>query len=129
MKAAAATKIYICNVMTQPGETDGFSASDHLRVLLEHTDPKLVDYMIINDQEVPPLAQAIYAEEGAEPVLPDQEKVLSLGVRPVSGPLLNINGLVRHDADRLANLLVKMMPMFLVGAVGGSGAGIGFSGF
>jgi uncharacterized cofD-like protein len=112
VKAAAAAKIYICNVMTQPGETDGFSASDHLRVLLEHTDPKLVDYMIINDQEVPPLAQAIYAEEGAEPVLPDQEKVLSLGVRPVSGPLLDINGLVRHDADRLANLLVKMMPMF-----------------
>ena len=112
VKAAAATKIYICNVMTQPGETDGFSASDHLRVLLEHTDPKLVDYMIINDQEVPLEAQAIYAEEGAEPVVPDQEKVLSLGVRPVTGPLLNTNGLVRHDADRLANLLIKMMPMF-----------------
>ena len=74
VKAAAATKIYICNVMTQPGETDGFSASDHLRVLLKHTDPKLVDYMIINDQEVPPEARALYAEEGAEPVVPDLGK-------------------------------------------------------
>lgn len=112
VKAAKATKIYICNVMTQPGETDGFSASDHLRILLEHTDPKLVDYMIINDQEVPPEAQAIYAEEGAEPVLPDQDRVASLGVCPVLAPLLNTNGLVRHDADRLANLLIEMMPMF-----------------
>ncbi|NLW59475.1 MAG: uridine diphosphate-N-acetylglucosamine-binding protein YvcK [Firmicutes bacterium] len=112
VKAAAATKIYICNVMTQPGETDGFSASDHLRVLLKHTDPKLVDYMIINDQEVPPEARALYAEEGAEPVVPDLEKVLKMGVCPVAGPLLNTNGLVRHDADRLANLLVEMMPMF-----------------
>lgn len=112
VKAARATKIYVCNVMTQPGETDGFSASDHLRALLEHTDPKLVDYMIINNQEVPPEAKAVYAEEGAEPVLPDPEMVLSLGVRPVQAPLLNTNGLVRHDADRLANLLVKMMPMF-----------------
>lgn len=113
VKASTATKIYICNVMTQPGETDGFSAADHLRVLLDHTDRKLVDYMIINDQEVPPEAQAVYAEEGAAPVLPDREQVAALGVRPITAPLLNTNGLVRHDADRLAKLLAELLPSFL----------------
>jgi len=113
VKASAATKIYICNVMTQPGETDGFTAADHLRALLDHTDDKLVDYMIINNQEVPPEARAAYAEEGAEPVLLDREKVSALGVRPIAAPLLNTNGLVRHDADLLAKLLVELMPAFL----------------
>lgn len=113
VKASAATKIYICNVMTQPGETDGFTAADHLRALLEHTDDKLVDYMIVNNQEVPPEARAAYAEEGAEPVLPDREKITALGVCPIAAPLLNTNGLVRHDADLLAKLLVELMPVFL----------------
>ncbi|HHT48965.1 MAG TPA: uridine diphosphate-N-acetylglucosamine-binding protein YvcK [Firmicutes bacterium] len=113
VKNSAATKIYICNVMTQRGETDGFTAADHLRALLEHTDGKLVDYMIINNQEVPPEARAAYAEEGAEPVLADREKVSGLGVRPIAAPLLNTNGLVRHDADLLAKLLMELMPAFL----------------
>jgi uncharacterized cofD-like protein len=113
VKASTATKIYICNVMTQPGETDGFSAAAHLQALLDHTDRKLVDYMIINDQQVPLEAQALYAEEGAEPVRPDREQVAALGVRPITAPLLNTNGLVRHDAERLAKLLVELLPSFL----------------
>ncbi|HEY8391435.1 MAG TPA: uridine diphosphate-N-acetylglucosamine-binding protein YvcK [Capillibacterium sp.] len=113
VKASPATKVYVCNVMTQPGETDGFTAADHLRALLDHTDRNLVDYMIINNQEVPPEARAAYAEEGAEPVLPDAERVSALGVCPIVAPLLNTNGLVRHDADLLAKLLVELMPVFL----------------
>lgn len=118
VKASRATKIYICNVMTQPGETDGFTASDHLRALLEHTGEQLVDYMIINDQMVPPEAQAVYAEEGAEPVLLDPEKIISQGVTPITAPLLNTNGLVRHDADLLADLLSALTPSLLKKQIG-----------
>jgi uncharacterized cofD-like protein len=108
VKASAATKLYICNVMTQIGETEGFTASDHLRALLEHTGSGVIDYVIINNQEVPLNSRALYAEEGAEPVIPDLEKIVTQGVIPVTAPLLNTNGLVRHDADLLVKLLANL---------------------
>ena len=113
VRAAAAAKVYICNVMTQAGETDGFTAADHLEALLAHTAPGLVDYMIINNQGVPPAVQELYAREGAEPVRIDLERIIGHGVTPVVAPLLNTNGLVRHDADLLAHLLSALTPSFL----------------
>ncbi len=113
VKASPAAKVYICNVMTQAGETDGFTAADHLQALLDHTAPRLVDYMIINNQEVPPAVKEVYAQEGAEPVRLDLERIISLGVTPIVAPLLNTNGLVRHDADLLAQLLSSLTPSFL----------------
>ncbi len=108
IKESTATKIYICNVMTQIGETEGFTASDHLQALLQHTGSGVVDYIIINNQEVPLKSRLLYAEEGAEPVTPDVEKIVTQGVIPVTAPLLNTNGLVRHDAELLVNLLANL---------------------
>ncbi|NLW55657.1 MAG: uridine diphosphate-N-acetylglucosamine-binding protein YvcK [Firmicutes bacterium] len=113
VKAASAAKVYICNAMPQAGETDGFTAADHLQALLDHTAPRLVDYMIINNQEVPSAAREIYAQEGAEPVRIDLERVIRQGVTPIVAPLLNTNGLVRHDADLLAHLLSALTPSLL----------------
>ena len=64
-----ATKIYACNVMTQPGETTGYTASDHLRAILQHTTPELVDYVLVNTAAIEPALLQRYQAEGAEPVV------------------------------------------------------------
>lgn len=103
-----APKVYICNVMTQPGETTGFTASDHLRALIDHIGENLIDYVIVNNQPVPEKARMTYAEEGAIPVAPDREKISRLGSVPIVDSLLQTNGLVRHNADRLARLVLGL---------------------
>jgi uncharacterized cofD-like protein len=77
-----ATKIYVCNVMTQPGETADFSASDHVRALLEQAGVPIFDYVMVNVEEPSERVRERYAGVGAHWVLPDVEKVRALGLRP-----------------------------------------------
>ena len=100
-----AYKMYINNVMTQPGETDGFSAWDHLRVLLEHTDPRLVDACFVNNQIIPAPMIAKYGEKGAFPVALDLEHIREKGYELIEGPILNVDGQVRHNPEELARLI------------------------
>lgn len=98
---------YICNVMTQPGETTGFTAADHLRVLQEHTVPHLVDYVIVNsDLAVSPDKLASYTACGAELVQPDYQQLRDLAPRIISYPLLNRQMMTRHHGPSLARLLI-----------------------
>ncbi len=100
-----AYKIYILNVMTQPGETDGFSAWDHLRVLLEHTDPRVVDACFINKQTIPGELLEKYREKGAQPVALDIQKIRDKGYALIEGEILSTEGQVRHDPEVLARLI------------------------
>ena len=100
-----AYKIYISNVMTQPGETDDFSCWDHLRVLLEHTDPRLVDACFVNNQPIPATLIAKYAEKGALPVHLDLDKIREKGYELVEGPILEVDGRVRHNPEELARMI------------------------
>jgi uncharacterized cofD-like protein len=109
LRRTKAPKVYICNVMTEPGETTGYTASRHLQAVIEHTGGNFVNYAIINDQEVPAKARELYAREGAAPVVVDKEEVSRLGSVPITAPLLQANSLVRHDADRLARLLSDLL--------------------
>ncbi len=95
--------LYVANVMTQPGETDGFSLPDHLRAIADHAGPILTDVLVHGDK-LPDELVARYAAEGATPVEFDRESVESLGVRVWEAPLLSedTGGGVRHDPDRLA---------------------------
>ncbi len=102
-----ATKIYICNAMTQPGETDGYSASDHLRAIIEHAGPGLVDIAVLNTAEIPAAVLSRYAEEGAAPVKPDFDKVKSLGIVPLGAEIITKTSLIRHDARKLARMVLK----------------------
>lgn len=102
-----ARKVYICNVMTQPGETEGFSAWDHLRVLLEHTDPRIVDACFVNTQMIPQHMIAKYKEKGAVPVDLDLERIEEKGYEIVRGEFINVNGQVRHDPELLAKLIFE----------------------
>ncbi len=101
-----AYKIYISNVMTQPGETDQFSAWDHLKVLLEHTDPRIVDACFVNVQEVPAQMLEKYQEKGALPVVLDLDKIKEKGYEVIEGEILKIDGQVRHDPELLARMIL-----------------------
>ncbi|MBI2166812.1 MAG: YvcK family protein [Candidatus Omnitrophica bacterium] len=100
-----AYKVFVINIMTQPGETDGFSAYDHLRTLVEHTDPRLVDVCIVNVNSVPPAIVAKYQERGAGLVKLDLDLIREKGYRVIEGELLKADGQVRHDPEALARLI------------------------
>ncbi len=100
-----AYKVHIVNVMTQPGETDHFSAWDHLRVLIEHTDPRIVDACFVNVQEIPTSLVEKYRVKGAEPVRLDLEIIREKGYEIIEGTILKTDGQVRHDSEKLASLV------------------------
>lgn len=109
LRETKAPKVYVCNVMTEPGETTNYSASRHLQAIIEHTGENLVDYVVANNQEVPEKSRILYEQEGAAPVLVDREEISRLGSVLIEAPLLHTNNLVRHNADRLTRLLVGLL--------------------
>ncbi len=106
VKKSNAIKIYISNIMTQPGETTGFKVSDHLKVLRKYGGKDIVDYVIANTGEITDELKEKYHQEGAELVKLDEEDISALGVKIVGENLVKINnGLVKHDSDKLAEVL------------------------
>jgi uncharacterized cofD-like protein len=100
-----AIKIYICNVMTQFGETDNFKASDHVRVLIEHAHPKLIDYVIVNIAKVPTELLKRYKEEKAFPVEPDTQTIVQMGYKVIEDEVISTVNYVRHDSEKLAKII------------------------
>ena len=99
-----AKKIYVCNIMTQPGETDGYKVSDHLKALLKHADVEhLVDAVLVNNN-LPKQPSEKYKEQGQYPVVLDNDEIKKLGVNICANNLVepNKDGLIRHSAGRVA---------------------------
>ena len=107
IESSSAIKVYIANLMTQPGETEGFSLSDHVRVIYEHTRRKLFDWIVASNQIVSPEVARRYSARRAEPVRVDIKKLQAIGLRCMLDELLEEHGVVRHDPARLAQLLVE----------------------
>jgi len=106
---ARARKVFIANLMTQPGETRDYTASDHLRAIREHArGQRLFDCVVLSNQRIPPQMRRRYAAEGAVPVLNDVEEVRKLGVTPVMAPLLDEDRVARHASSRLARLMLRL---------------------
>jgi len=105
---SSATKIYVCNVMTQPGETDAFTASAHVRALLEQTERAICDTVVINEEPPRRLLEA-YAVEGQIPVKPDRAEIEALGLRVVGASVVSETSTVRHDPQRLADVVLKLI--------------------
>ena len=102
-----AKKIYVCNIMTQPGETDGFSVSDHLNALIKHAgSKKIVDTVLVNDFMPSNLAQK-YQMSGSYPVKVDFDNLKKLGIKVFSRKLIEDNkeGFVRHSSNRVARAI------------------------
>lgn len=108
IRRSPAVKVYVCNVMSQPGETDGYTVSDHVRAVLDHAGPGVIDYVLVNTSEVPPPLLRKYQEQGAAPVAYDSERLAELGVIPVTGDLASLTDLVRHDPERLARAILAL---------------------
>ena len=95
---APAVKIYVCNVMTQPGETDGMTAADHVEALLANAGERVCDYVVVNDRP-PSRLLAAYAQEGQVPVVPDVERIDRVGLRSRSARARHRRN--RYGAPRL----------------------------
>ena len=104
-----AVKIYICNVMTQPGETDGYGAYEHVKALVDHMGCQFLDYVIVNSQAVTQEQLRQYHAEGSTPITPDIDKIRSLGITVVPARLISKKDLVRHDPRKLARVLIALI--------------------
>ena len=108
--------LYVANVMTQPGETTGFTVAEHLQALAEHIGPIVTD-VLVHSGELPESLVARYRAEGAAPVEVDREEIARLGVRLHESDLLShgTETEVRHDPDRLAEKVceVARVPLWM----------------
>lgn len=105
---AHALKLYICNIMTQDGETEGYTAADHLDALLAHGERGLVDLCLANTAPVQPGLLERYLEEDAAPLRVDRERIASMGIGLVEMPVAADGGnFARHDPDRLAGAILE----------------------
>ena len=101
-----ATRVYISNLMTQPGETDHFSVADHVRAIYNHTRPGLFDWAVVNRTPIPARLRRRYALKGAEPVRGALKELHEMGLGCVYGDLLQEGSIVRHDQNRLTRLIL-----------------------
>jgi len=107
IEKSRAKRVYIANLMTQPGETLGYTLVDHVRAIHQHTGRKIIDYVVINDQPLAPEVLRRYKSEGAEPVLVDRAELQRMGLQCLFANLLEVQGVVRHNSARLASLLIE----------------------
>ncbi len=103
-----ATKVYICNLMTQANESLGLTAADHIRALNRHAHQQLFDYALINRTPVSDELKAKYAHEGACQIVADLDAIEALGVIPIFGDYLEEEGVARHNTARVASDLLQI---------------------
>jgi uncharacterized cofD-like protein len=107
---AAVPRIYVCNIMTQPGETEGYTIADHIRAIDRVCNRKLFDAVLVHRQSPSPQSLQRYAQENSHPVFLDREDVANLGRRIVLANVMDEDentGYVRHNSHRLARVLLR----------------------
>ena len=105
-----AKKVYICNLMTQAGETLDFTASDHVKAIYDHMDCAFLDMILINNEVIPPEIELRYKEELARPVHFDFDRLKELGVSVVQEKIANLEGnVIRHDTRKVAEILYSLL--------------------
>ena len=109
IRQSDALKVYVANVMTQEGETEGYTAADHIAAIFQHSAPGLFDLCMTNSRPIPADVAARYAQEDAEPLRYDAGRCADLGVELVSRPIATVeNGYVRHQSEDLARELILL---------------------
>ncbi len=105
-----AIKVYVCNVMTQPGETDGYSVSDHIKALVSHSYAKILDYCVVNNGEVPGEILNRYSKDKSQLVPVDRKKIEGMGYRLIEEDFSIIaDGVIRHDPEKLAKIILSFL--------------------
>jgi len=99
----------VSNVMTEPGETDGYTAADFVRAIRRHVPDLAIHDVVVNTAPVPPTVRARYASDGSFPVSGDAASLTALGCRPVERDLIGAGPEIRHDPDKLARVLLELL--------------------
>jgi uncharacterized cofD-like protein len=107
IRSAKALRVYVCNVMTQPGETDEYTAQEHLSAIIEHAG-LIVDVMVLNGRKPSDLILAAYSNEKQFPVQFDIAAIRELGVTPFFGDIISEGNYVRHDSTALAETVFRL---------------------
>ncbi|MCK5706043.1 MAG: YvcK family protein [Candidatus Aureabacteria bacterium] len=102
---SSSRKIYICNIMTQEGETDHYSACDHIRAIVKHCGAKIFDHVIVQKSYIDAETLKKYQLENAYPVAIDEDAILSEGVKLIPADVINIQSVVRHDSEKLSYVI------------------------
>ena len=106
LKKSKAIKIYICNVMTQPGETDNYTAAQHAKAILDHTGHGAIDYVLVNSTTIP---EEKWRNTKSKPVKIDEDKVNALGMGLIKADLMSASEVGRHDPDKLCAAVMKII--------------------
>lgn len=109
LRASEAEKVYVCNVMTQPGESDAFSASEHVAAILSNVEGRIFDTVMVNVGVPSPSALEKYRESDQHLVEADTDRIRAMGLKTITGNFLSDSDLVRHDPLRLAARLVRLV--------------------
>ena len=109
IRRSRALRLYVMNLMTQDGETEGYSAAGHVRALFDHGGEGLFDHCLVNDLPIPAEMLPSYAAEGAHPIVTDEDALAEMGVRVHRAPVARWErGLIRHDSDALARAVMEV---------------------
>ncbi len=109
LAASSAPKIYICNVMTQPHETDGLTAFDHVNAIVEHSRPEVLSHIVINGGHIPQVLLQKYAKEEAAPVLADVARIRSLGYEVIEANIITCSDMIRHNSRRVCKIVMDIV--------------------
>lgn len=111
---SSAFKIYICNIMTQQGETEKYSASEHLKALIDHTNENIVDACLVNNATPSLEMLKRYELENSFPVLADSAKIEGMGSVVIEEDIVGEKDYVRHDSEKLTKILIKIIERYRV---------------
>ena len=109
VRASKANKIYIANVMTQPGETSGYTLADHVQAIIDHSGGGIIDTVLANDGPLPIQMVEQYSAVGSEPVVIDSKRLQDMGIRTVRATLISQEKPAIHDPERLGKVLMDII--------------------
>lgn len=109
LQQAKVPKVYVCNVMTQPGESDSFTAAEHVHAIEANVEHRLFTHILVNNQT--PSAQSLekYLKEGQVMVTPDADRIRAMGLKVVEGDFMSDSDYVRHDPIKLAEVVLSVL--------------------
>ena len=108
IQKSSALKLYISNIMTQPGETEDYGVEDHIKAIFNHSTNGLIDYVIVNVGKIDAELEAKYKLESSGIVSINEKKIREMNVNIIEGDFIQVkNGLIRHNSDKLASILIE----------------------
>lgn len=106
--ASKALKVFVMNVMTQDGETEGYTGIDHLEAFCTHAAPGLIHVCVANNAEIAPDLLEAYKREDSEPIALCRQQIEAMGIEVVERPLTADSHFARHDSDKLAAAIMEV---------------------